>query len=127
MNRTTELTNEHEIFCKIFLSKNKYFYLPSNNCYYEYDDKTYKIIKEDNIHYQLLSTITNEKKLVQWKHKTKTHIVKLIKEKHLFKSIPETYTIQTVLGFLQSTLFDTKDGAKYFLTILGDNILKKKQ
>jgi len=125
INRTTELSNEQEIFCKIFLSKHKYFYLPSNNCFYEYDDKTYKIIKDDNIHYQLLSTITIEGKLLQWKYKTKTHIIKLIKERNLFKSIPETYTIQTVLGFLQTTLFDTKNGAKYFLTILGDNILKK--
>jgi hypothetical protein len=125
INRTNELTNEYEIFCKIFLSKYKYFYLPSNNCFYEYDDKTYKIIKEDNIHYQLLSTITIEGKLVQWKHKTKTHIIKLIKERTLFTSIPETYTIQSVLGFLQTTIFETKDSAKYFLTVLGDNILKK--
>jgi len=125
MNRTNELTNEYEIFCKIFLSKYKYFYLPSNNCFYEYDDKTYKIIKEDNIHYQLLYTITIEGKLVQWKHKTKTHIIKLIKERNLFTSIPETYTIQAVLGFLQTTLFENKDSAKYFLTVLGDNILKK--
>ena len=63
--------------------------------------------------------------MVQWKHKTKTHIIKLIKERTLFTSIPETYTIQTVLGFLQTTLFETKDAAKYFLTVLGDNILKK--
>ena len=125
VNRTNELSNEQEIFCKIFLSKHKYFYLPSNNCFYEYDDKTYKIIKDDDIHYQLLSTITTEGKLLQWKYKTKAHIVRLIKERNLFKSTPETYTIQTVLGFLQTTLFDTKNGAKYFLTILGDNILKK--
>lgn len=124
LNRTNELTLEHDIFCKIFLSNHKYYYLP-NNCFYEYDDKTYKIIKEDDIHYNLLSTITEEGKLVQWKHKTKTHIIKLIKERHLFKSIPETYTIQNVLGFLQTTIFETKSSAKYFLTIIGDNLLKK--
>ena len=124
LNRTNELTLEHDIFCKIFLSNHKYYYLP-NNCFYEYDEKTYKIIKEDDIHYNLLSTITEEGKLVQWKHKTKTHIIKLIKERHLFKSIPETYTIQNVLGFLQTTIFETKSSAKYFLTIIGDNLLKK--
>jgi hypothetical protein len=125
VNRTNELTMEHDIFCKIFLSKHKYYYLPTNNCFYEYDEKTYKIIKEDDIHYHLLSTITEEGKLVQWKHKTKTHIIKLIKERHLFKSIPDTYTIQCVLGFLQTTIFESKSSAKYFLTILGDNLLKK--
>jgi hypothetical protein len=125
MMRTNELTIEYDIFCNVFLSKHKYYYLPNNNCYYEYNNKTYKIIKEDDIHYNLLSTITEEGKLVQWKHKTKLHIIKLIKDRHLFKSIPETYTIQTILGFLQSTLFPSKNACKYFLTILGDNLLKK--
>ena len=36
----------------------------------------------------------------------------------------KTYTIQNVLGFLQ-TIFETKMEAKYFLTIIGDCILKK--
>lgn len=125
LNRTNELIMEYELFCKIFLSKYKYYYLPNNNCFYEYDGETYKVIKEDDIHHHLLSTITEEGKLVQWKYKTKTHIIKLIKDQHLFKSIPETHTIQTVLGFLKSTLFDSKIAAKYFLTILGDNLLKK--
>jgi len=125
VNRTNELTTEYDIFCNVFLSKHKYYYLPNNNCFYEYNDKTYKIIKEDDIHYNLLSTITEEGKLMQWKHKTKLHIIKLIKDRHVFKSIPETYTIQTILGFLQSTIFENKNAAKYFLTILGDNLLKK--
>ena len=125
LHRNNELSSEYDTFCKIFLSKHKYYYLPTYNCFYEYDDKTYKIIKEDDIHYFLLSTITEGGKLVQWKHKTKTHIIKIIKDRHLFTSIPETYTIQSVLGFLQSTLFDTKIYAKYFLTILGDQLLKK--
>ena len=125
LNRTNELITEHDLFCKIFLSKHKYYYLSNNNCFYEYDDKTYKVIKEDDIHHNLLSTITEEGKLIQWKYKTKSHILKLIKERHVFKSIPETYTIQTILGFLKSTLFDSKIAAKYFLTVLGDNLLKK--
>lgn len=125
LTRTNELTMEYDIFCNVFLSKHKYYYLPNNNCFYEYNNKTYKIIKEDDIHYNLLSTITEEGKLLQWKHKTKLHIIKLIKDRHLFKSIPETYTIQTILGFLQSTIFPSKNASKYFLTILGDNLLKK--
>jgi len=42
----------------------------------------------------------------------------------LFKSVPETYTIQNVLGFLQ-TIFESRTEAKYFLTVIGDCILKK--
>lgn len=124
VNRFNELSLEQDNFHKVFLSKHQYFYMPYNSIYYEYDGKTYKIIKDDDIHYQLLSTITDEGKLIQWKHKTKQNIIKKIKERSLFKSTPETYTIQNVLGFLQ-TIFNTKTEAKYFLTIIGDCILKK--
>jgi len=122
--RINELTMEQDNFYKVFLMKHQYFYMPYNTIYYEYDGKTYKIIKEDDIHHHLLSTITDESKLMAWKHKTKQNIIKQIKDRTLFKSVPETYTIQNVLGFLQ-TIFDTKSEAKYFLTIIGDCILKK--
>jgi len=124
VSRFNELSLEQDNFYKVFLSKHQYFYMPYNSIYYEYDGKTYKIINDDDIHYQLLSTITDEGKLIQWKHKTKQNIIKKIKERTLFKSTPETYTIQNVLGFLQ-TIFQTKNEAKYFLTIIGDCILKK--
>ena len=122
--RFNELTSEQDNFHKVFLSKHQYFYMPYNSIYYEYDGKSYRIVKDDDIHHNLLSTITDEGKLIQWKHKTKLTIIKHIKERLLLKSTPETYTIQNVLGFLQ-TIFETKSDAKYFLTIIGDCILKK--
>jgi hypothetical protein len=124
VSRINELTLEQDNFYKVFLSKHQYFYMPYNNLFYEYDGKTYKIVKEDDIHHHLLSTITDEGKLIAWKHKTKQNILKQIKDRSLFKSVPETYTIQNVLGFL-NTIFDTKTETKYFLTVIGDCILKK--
>jgi hypothetical protein len=41
------------------------------------------------------------------------------------KSIPESNTIQHVIGQLYPVLFRTRDNAKYFLTVLGDVLLKK--
>ena len=124
MTRISELTMEHDNFHKVFLSKHQYYYMPYNNLYYEYDGKTYKIVKDDDIHHHLLSTITDEGKLITWKHKTKQNIIRTIKERNLFKSVPETYTIQNVLGFL-SSIFESKMESKYFLTVIGDCILKK--
>ena len=72
--RINELNTEQENFYKVFLSKHRYYYMPYNNIYYEYDGKTYKIVKDDDIHHNLLSTITDEGKLIQWKHKTKQNI-----------------------------------------------------
>lgn len=122
--RINELTVEQDNFYKVFLSKHQYFYMPYNNIFYEYDGKTYRIVKEDDIHHHLLSTITDEGKLIAWKHKTKQNILKQIKDRTLFKSVPETYTIQNVLGFL-NTIFETKTEIKYFLTVIGDCILRK--
>ena len=127
ITRNNYLTNEQSIFIQVFLSKNKYFYLPNNNFFYEYDGERYLIVKEDDIIHKLLSTISKDRVLLQWKYKTKINIIKQIKERSLFSSIPETDTIQNVLNVLYPSFFYSKNSAKYFLTIIGDNILKKNQ
>jgi hypothetical protein len=53
------------------------------------------------------------------------NVIKLIKDRNLFMSIPETDTIQNVLNVLYPAFFSSKNSAKYFLTSIGDNILKK--
>ena len=53
VSRINELTMEQTNFYKIFLSKHQYYYMPYNNIFYEYDGKTYGIIKEDDIHHNL--------------------------------------------------------------------------
>ena len=123
--RNNYLTNEQQIFIQVFLSKNKYFYLSNNNFFYEYDGERYLIIKEDDVIHKLLSTISKDRVLMQWKYKTKLNIIKQIKERSLFSSIPETDTIQNILNVLYPSFFYSKNSAKYFLTIIGDNILKK--
>jgi hypothetical protein len=127
VNRNHFLTNEQQIFIQVFLSKNQYYYLSSNGYFYEYDGKNYFIVKEDDITHKLLSSISKERVLLDWKHKTKINVIKLIKERSLLNSIPETDTIQNVLNFICPSLFSSKSQAKYFLTIIGDNIFKKNQ
>ena len=124
-NLNTYLSEEQQIFMQVFLSKNNYYYLSNNNFYYEYNGKDYFIVKEDEIIHKLLSTISKDRTLLQWKHKTKANIIKQIKERNLFTSIPETDTIQNILNALYPTFFSSKNAAKYFLTIIGDNILRK--
>jgi len=125
VNRNHFLTNEQQIFIQVFLSKNQYYYLNSNGYFYEYDGKNYFIVKEDDITHKLLSSISKERVLLDWKHKTKINVIKLIKERSLLNSIPETDTIQNVLNFIYPSLFASKTQAKYFLTVIGDNIFKK--
>lgn len=125
LQRNAFLTNEQQIFIQVFLSKNQYYYLQNNSTFYQYDGKTYKLITEDDIQYQLLSTISKDRTLMDWKHKTKINIIKQIKERNIFKSVPETDTIQKIINLLCPSMFSTKSQVKYFLSVIGDSILKK--
>ncbi len=125
LNLYSYLKEEQQIFMQVFLSKNNYYYLPNNNLFYEYNGKDYFIVKEDDIIHKLLSNISKDRVLLQWKYKTKINIIKQIKDRNLFSSTPETDTIQNVLNVLYPAIFLSKSAAKYFLTIIGDNILKK--
>lgn len=125
INLNSYLSEEQQVFMQVFLSKNNYYYLSNNGFFYEYNGKDYLIVKEDDIIHKLLSSISKDRVLLQWKHKTKMNVIKQIKERNLFSSIPETDTIQNVLNVLYPSIFLSKSSAKYFLTIIGDNILKK--
>ena len=121
------LEKELHSFQTYFLATNLYYFSPSNSSFYLYDGINYKPVKEDDIIYKVLSTVTYDNKdLIDWKHKTKVSLIKKIKERTLLKHIiPETTTIQKILNLLSPTHFRTKNEAKYFLTCIGDNILKK--
>lgn len=123
--RIEELTTEQDAFIKSFLNNNQYFYNVSTEKFFFYDGKTYKLYSEDDILYHVLSSITNDKQLMSWKQRTKVYIMKRIKENALTRSVPESHTIQNVLSQFYPAIFSTKAEAKYFLTILGDNIFKK--
>jgi hypothetical protein len=126
-NKTLLLSKEQEIFIQVFLEKNSYFYNSINNTFFEYNSKEFIVIKEDDITHKLLSTISKQKVLMNWKQKTKVDILKVIKDRNIFKCTPESETIQVVIKYLFPTIFETKNYAKYFLTIIGDILLKKNQ
>ena len=124
--RLEEINKAQKHFIETFLNNNQYFYLPSTEKYFYYDGEHYQLHSEDKILHQILTTITRDRTLMTWKQRTKQDIMKRIKqEKNLFhNSIPESCTIQYVLDLLCPTFFKTRNETKYFLTILGDNIMK---
>ena len=125
--RKIVLEQELKSFKTVFLVNNPYYYLPTSNTFYRYDGINYTNVTEDDIIYHLLSTISYDNTaLMDWKHKTKISLIRKIKDRHLFKQLlPETKTIQKVLTALSPNYFLTRNEAKYFLTCIGDNILKK--
>lgn len=123
--RLEELTVEQDFFINYFLSNTRYFYLPATESFFYYDGDKYKQYSEDDVLYNILSSISRDQQLMSWKHKTKVSVMKRIKDNHLYNSIPESTTIQRVLNMLYPSVFHNKNEAKYFLTVLGDNIYRK--
>jgi hypothetical protein len=121
--RKTKLTAETTKFENEYLAHNRLFYLPSSDTFFKYDGYNYTTYTEDNICHEILSTISNERILMSHKEKVKNNIIKKIKDNSLFKTIPESNTIQTIINLFYPAIFNTKDKAKYFLTIIGNNLL----
>jgi hypothetical protein len=123
--KTLEETSEE--FIREFINSSSYYYNQNIDLFFVYHNNTYKIINEDEIEHDIRTTITDQQnvELSTWKYKIKNQIIKKIKERDLLTSIPESETIQRVLNALTPFVFKNKDSAKYFLTIIGDILLKK--
>jgi hypothetical protein len=120
-------------FTESFLNRNKYFYSPHSELYFTYHNQVrYALIHEDEIHHRILADITASDFLSATattsttKYRIKNKVIKSIQSsRDILSAIPESRTIQNVIGLLYPALFHTRDHAKYFLTILGDVLLKK--
>ena len=118
-----ELNEKKEAYIQHFMVQHLIFYIPQTEIFIEYIDHNYSIISEDDITHYILSELQhNELKI--WKYKIKKHILKRIKENLFSSSIPDPITIKSVIQNL--SIFLTKNHVKYFLTILGDSMLGKK-
>ena len=127
INRKQNLEKQSKLYIDTFLNNpdKQYFYIHQSDLFIFYNGEKYSIINEDAIWHILLSDISTKDELIPWKHKIKNLVIKQIKERPLTQSIPESTTIQYVIQHLTPILFRSKSEAKYFLTVLGDNIFKK--
>lgn len=123
--RKKQLEENTTIFIENFINTNDYYYNHISEIYFEYKNNIYSIVKEDDITHNILTTISNDIALRDWKYKIKISILKKIKERNIFNSIPESDTIQNILQKFYPNIFDTRIECKYFITIIGDILLKK--
>ncbi len=125
--RKDMLNKESMIFISNYLEKNKYYYNTSTELFFVYNNDKFSLCKEDDILHNILTSISGyqNKMLIDWKYKIKSSIMKKIRENDVLTAIPESSTIQNVIERLYPTIVASKERAKYFLTIIGDIILKK--
>jgi len=115
---------EQTNFINYFLN-DEHYYIKETDTYIKYDNLNYSLISEDELLYFVLSEVSKNKLLLSKKQMIKDIIIKEIKLNVFGSGIPESSTIQNIINYLYPVLFKTKSEAKYFLCILGDNILKK--
>jgi hypothetical protein len=124
--RASALTTERDAFVDAFLERCPYFFCDKTDRFFYYDGDRYSTYSEDDILHRILSGISSRPSiLMNWKRRTKTYVMQRIKSNHILSSIPESDTIQRVIGILSPMLFATRAEAKYFLTIAGDSMLRK--
>jgi len=118
---------EQTNFISHFLNdeNNQFYYIKDKNSYIKYDNLNYTLINEDELLYLILSEVSKNKLLLSKKQMIKDIIIREIKTNTFGSGIPESNTIQNIINYFYPVLFKTKSEAKYFLCILGDNILKK--
>ena len=121
--RKQQKRKEHAAKCEEFkqgfLSKYSFFYIPQTEIYIEYTDH-YHRISEDSIVQLICSSL--DKTLSSSKTKLVSSLLKKIKES-LFIQCTNVFVAKKV----RSTLPFSKDYSTYFLTILGDFILSKRE
>ena len=120
--RKVMLNANRDEFTTRFLHKNNYFYSSQTELFLYYDGVHFIIYNEDDIQHQILTTISKEKCLREWKHKVNRNIIKRIKDRSPLHAIPESETIQFVINTLCPSIFPTRNHVKYFLTIIGECI-----
>jgi hypothetical protein len=113
-----QLLQKIEEFISLFLSKYCFLYIPQTEIFVEYTDK-YKIVHEDVI-LQLICSLLDKSLLL-----SKSKIIPI-----LFRRIKENILIQStntcVAKMVRDSLPFSKEVSTYFLTILGDVIIGKK-
>jgi hypothetical protein len=127
VERHDKLLENSKEFIDKYLNNNNYFYCVCSEIYFKYDSLNYLTYKLDTILYEIYSLINRDENLLPWKQRIKTNLIKEIKDRSIFESIPNSDTIQFVINNLLFLFFNNKNLVKYFLTVIGDIILKKNE
>lgn len=121
--RKRNLSDKTTEFTERFLHTHHYYYCSHSELFIHYDGKHYNGYSEDDILHKIHLLITSEQSLMVWKHKITNNIMKQVREKTPLQSIPETETIQFVINSIYPSIFNTRNNAKYFLSIIGECIM----
>lgn len=103
-----------------------YYFAPGSNAFVRCSGGGYTPAAEDEVLADVLRQLRSaHPSLRRIKHKLRPTVMRKIKDNTLLGSIPDSMSIQTVLGIMRTVLVPSKAEAKLLLTALGDGILRK--
>jgi len=117
--------HEYEFIENFMTNDIQYFHIKKSDIFIKYDGINYDTIDEDDLWHTILCEVSKNERILSNKQTIKDNIIEKIKTTKIDSGIPESRTIQKIINSLYPLFLKTKTEAKYFLCILGDNILKK--
>jgi hypothetical protein len=115
-------------------NQQQFFYISDAKQYVVYDGMDYKSITFDQILSDVRDCVARDiansvstptTGLVEWKQNVGYEVLEEIQNVPLHETIPNSSTIQTTIASIYPSVFETRDEAKYFLTVLGDSLMGK--
>lgn len=133
LNKISILKNNY-IMHFLMRENEQYFFYKNDNekpsYYIKYDGINYILENEDAIWHTIIMEIQlqySSSSFANYKHAVAEEIIENIKNNNLLITIPESITIQNIIGFLSPMLLKTKEEVKYFLATLGDCLFLKNE
>ena len=108
-----------------FFTDQMIYYNQTTDLFVYYTGHQYSILTENDVIHLIWQHLNHYSIHTSLKQQIKQKIMRTIKDHTIYNTIPHSATIQEVISFLHPLLFPTKNGAKYFMTTLGDILLKK--
>lgn len=107
-----------------FFTDQTIYYNQTTDLFVYYSNQ-YSILTENDVIHLIWKHLNQYPIHTSLKVQIKQKIMKTVKDHSIYNTIPHSITIQEVISFLHPLLFPTKNGSKYFMTTLGDVLLKK--
>jgi hypothetical protein len=121
--RRDRFEREAASFTQEFLIRNRYTFASPSDTFFSYDGSNLIPRGEDDVLHDVLTALSCRRDLTPWKHKLKASVMKKIKERHPFSTIPESATIQRAIDAVWHPFFPSRDATKYFMAAAGDCLL----
>lgn len=126
--KQVERKHTRKYFVATFLNHYAFYYAPITRIFVWYEEQSNEFLtkSEDEVMVMILDAVVKVPALTGIKYAICQQIIRfIISNRTIFQMIPDREAIQYALQTLSPAVFTSRVMAKYFLTILGDSMMRK--